>query len=189
MTPPPAIPDRVRTLAGVAAGIAAAIAAAAVGISLPATLVWNVTESVPEGLYRVARDRLPATGEIAVAWLPADAARLASERHYLPLGVPLLKPVAAGPGHSVCRSGDILTIDGTVRATALDRDSRGRPLPRWAGCTVLPQSRIFLMNAAVPSSFDGRYFGPLPVGSVTGRAIPVFTRDAVTSTWRLHLIP
>jgi type IV secretory pathway protease TraF len=31
------------------------------------------------------------------------------------------------------------------------------------------------LNADVPTSLDGRYFGPLPLSSVIGRALPLWT--------------
>ncbi len=42
------------------------------------------------------------------------------------------------------------------------------------------------MNATVPDSLDGRYFGPLAVSTVLGRATPILTRDAPNAPlqWR-----
>jgi len=45
----------------------------------------------------------------------------------LPIGVPMLKRVAALPGQTVCRDGRMITVDGTDLAETLDRDRRGRP--------------------------------------------------------------
>jgi type IV secretory pathway protease TraF len=69
-------------------------------------------------------------------------------------------------------------VDGEVIAIALSRDRLGRPLPDWQGCHQLRSNEIFAVNAAVPDSFDGRYFGPLPVGSVIGVASAVYTQAA-----------
>ena len=34
------------------------------------------------------------------------------------------------------------------------------------------------MNADVRDSLDGRYFGPIPVSAVIGRATPIYTDEA-----------
>jgi type IV secretory pathway protease TraF len=60
---------------------------------------------------------------------------------------------------------------------ALERDSLGRDLPVWQGCRTIAEDEIFLMNLDVGDSLDGRYFGPLPVSAVIGRAIPLFTDE------------
>ena len=73
-----------------------------------------------------------------------------------------------------------------VLGTALDRDRMGRNLPVWQGCRRIAAGSIFFMNAAVSDSLDGRYFGPIPAGTVIGRATPVYTDEAGTGdfVWR-----
>jgi type IV secretory pathway protease TraF len=39
----------------------------------------------------------------------------------------------------------------------------------------LSGGEFFALNADISTSLDGRYFGPLPLSSVIGRAIPVWT--------------
>ncbi|HTV66965.1 MAG TPA: S26 family signal peptidase, partial [Rhizobiaceae bacterium] len=60
---------------------------------------------------------------------------------------------------------------------ALDRDRVGRALPDWQGCRTLDASEIFVMNTAAADSLDGRYFGPLPLTTIVGRADPIWTRE------------
>ena len=102
--------------------------------------------------------------------------RIMAQRHYLPVGVSLLKHVAARPGALICRRDATVTIDGRRVATAKSADSHGRPLPVWRGCHVLRDGELFLLNAA-PDSFDGRYFGAVPAAGLLGRATPILTRD------------
>ena len=61
-------------------GARAALAALGIGalcatIAVPPSprLVWNASTSAPVGLYRVMPSAPVATGDMAVAWLPADA--------------------------------------------------------------------------------------------------------------------
>ena len=113
-------------------------------------------------------------GDLVIAVPSGPLATFLAERRYLPRGVPLLKHVAALPGEIVCRHGFVITINGIAVASALTRDRAGRPLPDWQGCHRLTPNEIFLLNRAVPDSFDGRYFGPLPMISIIGRAVPLF---------------
>jgi conjugative transfer signal peptidase TraF len=138
-------------------------------------LIWNASDSIPRGLYAAAPAvlRLQPGDLVAVAPPPALAAFLAT-RHYLPLGLPLLKPVAALGRQRVCRVGVAITIDGRHAGDALERDSQGRLLPRWQGCRVLASNEVFLMSRAVLDSFDGRYFGPLQRSLVRARLRPLW---------------
>jgi len=138
-------------------------------------LTWNATASVPIGLYRVQPVGPLRVGDLVLARPSVGMAASFAERGYLPLGVPMLKPVAALAGDLVCRSGAQVTINGRAVAVAMERDRLGRPLPVWSGCRRLAPDELFLLNPAVAASLDGRYFGPLPVAAVLGRAVPLWT--------------
>lgn len=137
-------------------------------------LIWNATASTPVGLYRLQSVSPLHVGDLIAIRPPADIAATLAHGGYLPLGVPLLKPVAALPGQRVCRISAVVTVDGTVLGNALARDHRGRPLPVWQRCRHVLPGQIFVMNPAVPTSLDGRYFGVLPVDTVLGRAQPLW---------------
>jgi conjugative transfer signal peptidase TraF len=158
-----------------------ALAVTAIGLvsimRMMPVLMWNASASVPVGLYAVRPFRRATPGELVTAAPPKALAGLFDRRGYLPRGVPLMKHIAAVPGQTVCRRGDTITIDGTTIGTALMRDSHRRPLPVWQGCRRLTDSQVFLMNARVHDSLDGRYFGPLPQNSIIGRAIPILTDE------------
>ncbi|MFB9948895.1 S26 family signal peptidase [Rhizobium puerariae] len=145
-------------------------------------LIWNASASVPVGLYRIVSlnvsegDQLDVT-DLAVVMPPDDLAGFLDERGYLPKGLPLLKRVLALAGTEVCRDGAQITVYGMTYGQARERDSQGRPLPIWQGCRTLRAGEAFLMNWDAPDSFDGRYFGPLPLATVVGRAVPVWTAD------------
>ncbi|MFT8421783.1 MAG: S26 family signal peptidase [Gluconacetobacter sp.] len=147
---------------------------ASAAIHVAPRLLWNETASVPVGLYRVQPGNALHVGDIAALRLPDRLALLLAQRGYLPFGVPLLKPVAALPGQSVCRTNGSVTIDGAHVGDALDSDHRGRALPVWQGCHRLAPGEIFVMNPTEPRSLDGRYFGPLPASTVIGRAVPLW---------------
>ena len=138
-------------------------------------LIWNASASAPIGFYAVLPIRPLVVGDFVIAEPPDTLAGFLDARHYLSKGVPLLKHVAAVPGQIVCRHGAIVTIDGVVVASALTRDRARRPLPVWRGCRALAANEIFLLNRSIPDSFDGRYFGPLPISTLIGRAKPLWT--------------
>jgi conjugative transfer signal peptidase TraF len=138
-------------------------------------VVWNASGSVPVGLYRVKpRGDLTVTA-LVVAYPPEPLATWLAEGCYLPRGVPLIKPVLALAGQTVCRDGPVVTVDGHKVGIARERDHSGRPLPAWRGCRVIGDEQVFLMNPDEPTSLDGRYFGPLPVSTIAGRADPLWT--------------
>jgi conjugative transfer signal peptidase TraF len=137
--------------------------------------VWNASESVPIGLYRLRpSDKLFVTELVAVQ-PPEPLATFLDLNGYLPAGLPMLKRVLALPGQTVCRRGITVSVDAIDIGEARDRDGRGRPLPKWQGCRVVGEGELFVMNWQSADSLDGRYFGFLPASAVIGRALPVWT--------------
>lgn len=113
-------------------------------------IVWNASPSIPVGLYRLVA-YTPARGRLAVIRLPEPFLTLASARGYLPAGVLLIKPIAAGAGDLVCRHGAVVTINGRMAALAKTADAWGRLLPRWHGCQRLNAHQIFVLSPAADS--------------------------------------
>jgi conjugative transfer signal peptidase TraF len=139
------------------------------------TFVWNVSESVPTGLYRLTPARQLSVTEFVALRPPEPLETFLDLNGYLPIGVPMLKRILAVPGQTVCRSGVKVTVDGIELGVARERDGSGRPLPVWQGCRVVGNDEIFVMNWQSPNSLDGRYFGLIPASAVIGQAIPVWT--------------
>jgi conjugative transfer signal peptidase TraF len=160
------------------AGVVVAATLATLTVPVSRYAMWNATASVPTGLYAIRGKASLHVGERVAIEPPPELRRLLAERHYLPTNVPLLKRIAAVRGQRVCRFGHVVTIDGDFAGVARSRDRLGRPLPVWAGCWVLRVGDLFVMNPDAPDSFDGRYFGPLRLDTVIGRATPVWTDEA-----------
>ena len=144
----------------------------------PATrVVYNPSNSVPVGWYRIApagspRRPLPV-GSIVLVRLPADASALAAQRGYLPAHIPLLKRVGAVAPQNVCIVDRELRIDGVPVASLLPTDRMGHPLPSWQQCRPLADGELFLLSGSNPASFDSRYFGPIWASAVIGTAQPI----------------
>jgi conjugative transfer signal peptidase TraF len=166
---------RFSTLAVMLVGIAVLVAPV---VAEPVPLyVWNVSDSVPLGLYRLRpADRLFVTELVAIK-PPEPLATFLDLNGYLPAGIPMLKRVLALPGQTVCREGSTISVDKIDMGEARERDSRGRPLPVWHGCRVVGEDELFLMNWQSKDSLDGRYFGPIAASAVISRAFPVWTEE------------
>jgi len=172
--------SRFSLFAGMAIGVAALYAPTF--MPLPAYkrafAVFNPTDSVPRGWYRVGNIENAASlqvGSIVLARLPADVASFAAQRGYLPTGVPILKRIGAVAPQSVCVREQAVVIDGAVAATARTHDGARRPLRAWQQCRPLALGELFLLSDTNPASFDSRYFGPIAVSAVLGIAWPLWT--------------
>ena len=166
--------------AGMAIGLAALCAPTFMSVSAHerVLVVYNPTDSVPRGWYRVSNIDNAASlhvGSIVLARLPADVASLAGQRGYLPNGVPVLKRVGAVAPQSVCAQGQTVRIDGAVVAIARTHDGARRLLQAWSQCRPLAVGELFLLSDTNPASFDSRYFGPIAASAVLGIARPLWT--------------
>ncbi|HHK7932060.1 S26 family signal peptidase [Serratia marcescens] len=168
-------------LAGFAAVGLAALAWAAFVQPLP-RLIYNPSDSVAVGWYRVQPldprtallPRPLSVDSIVLVPLPDRAAMLAAQRGYLPTRVPLLKRVGAVAPQHVCIVAGQVRIDGVPAAAVLPADRLGRTLPTLQLCRRLETGELFLLSVTNPASFDSRYFGPVSASAVIGVAHPVW---------------
>lgn len=169
--------------AGMGIGVAALCALLVMPMSAHdrIVVVYNPTDSVPRGWYRVGRNDGVSTlrvGNIVLGRLPADVAAFAGQRGYLPSGVPILKRIGAAAPQSVCVREQVVLIDGAVAATTRTHDGARRPLQAWQHCRTLAGGELFLLSDTNPASFDSRYFGPVAASDVLGIARPLWTWSA-----------
>ncbi|MBB5577043.1 conjugative transfer signal peptidase TraF [Rhizobium paranaense] len=162
--------------------VAASIVAGSVAAAMTGGYRINLTPSEPLGLWRIAAlDRAVSAGDLVFICPPqAPVMHEARRRGYLrsgtcPGGVaPLIKTVIAVPGQHV-DIGAGVTIDGHAIpfSDLVRRDGKGRPMVPYSG-GVVPAQSVFL-HSPFRSSYDSRYFGPLPVSGILGLAQPVLT--------------
>jgi len=142
----------------------------------------NLTPSEPLGLWRiVALQRPVETGDLVFICPPPIASfEEARRRGYVRRGLcpdgfaPLIKTVAALPGQHI-EIGANVTVDGRPLALSIVRasDGEGRPItPSKTG--IVPLRNLFL-HSSFASSYDSRYFGPVPDTGLLGLALPVLT--------------
>jgi conjugative transfer signal peptidase TraF len=129
----------------------------------------NLTPSEPLGLWRIETPgRTIAVGDLVFVCPPMTPLfEEARRRTYLARGLcrggvaPLIKAVAALPGQQV-EIGEDVRIDGTLLPSSRLRriDGAGRSLKSFAG-GIVPPGTLYL-HSPFASSYDSRYFGPIP---------------------------
>lgn len=162
--------------------VAATTLAGSVAAAIVGGYRINLTPSEPLGLWRIsALNRVVSTGDRVFICPPqTPVMREARARGYLSFGTcpggvaPLIKTVIAVPGQHV-EIGAGVTIDGHAIpfSDLAQRDGEGRPMVPYSG-GVVPAESVFL-HSPFRSSYDSRYFGPLPVAGTLGLAQPVLT--------------
>ena len=159
------------------------LAAGAIALAAPAVrLRLNLSPSLPRGLYRLLPAGALAPGQLVLACPPADFARLARARGYLPPGPcpggsqPLGKLLLAVAGDRLHVAPGGITLDGIVLPSTASAatDRAGRPLPHWAGSHRVAPGTLWLISPH-PRSLDSRYFGPVASARILGRLQPLAT--------------
>jgi conjugative transfer signal peptidase TraF len=163
-------------------GVILTAAASSIGLR------FNLTSSLPIGLYRVTRDAPTLErGVIVLYCLPPPVAGFAHNRGYVPRGgqcpgglTPIGKMVAALPGDTVVLTTVGITVNGALQShsRALATDLKGRGLPQLSRrAYVIARDYVWLL-APSERSFDSRYLGPLMARNVLARVEPVWIAAA-----------
>lgn len=140
-------------------------------------IVINETRSEPQGFYRVIAH---PTGEyrrgmVVVFPVPAAVQPLVYGRSWMRKGMPFLKELKGLEGDTVCIFPDRLEINHRRIGPVFRSDSMGQPLPQLRGCFAVPAGSFFAASEYFDKSFDGRYFGALPLNILEGEARPLWT--------------
>lgn len=136
----------------------------------------NLSRSEPIGLYRMETFHQPLKqGELVLLKCPPGYEKYLYDRHWLPEGWPLLKTVKGLPGDIFCISEQQLTLNRKYIGPVFAVDSSGLALPMLRGCRTVRDNHILAIATGLKTSFDGRYFGDVPVSLIIGIAQPVLT--------------
>jgi conjugative transfer signal peptidase TraF len=142
-------------------------------------VIYNATDSLPHGWYLVVSKPVYERGELVVFPVPAVVTRLVQQRHWLPAGAFLMKPVAG-------KSGDLLdTKHGRCLVNGIDFgaldiiDRKGLPLPVFSASQRLKNGEVAVVSHTC-CSFDSRYFGPIMERDIVGAARPIWTWERTT---------
>ena len=135
----------------------------------------NRTPSLPLGIYRfVAFDGNISRGDLVFLEVTEEARPYVYGRGWLPEGVLLLKQVGAVPGDHYNISDSDIRVNGDYVGPVFEEDRSGKPLPVLRGSYKVGDGYFLPVATNIPNSFDGRYFGTVPVNSVRGKAVAVW---------------
>lgn len=140
-----------------------------------ANVILNLTSSVPKGFYFVRPMTEPQYGTIVVFPIPKEVLSQLGDRPWLNVNFPLIKPIAAIAGDTVCISDNGVVINNMHVANVYREDFQGASLPYLRGCFTITNGHFFPVSRTNERSFDGRYFGIVPLTSIIGQAMPLFT--------------
>ncbi|RNK59639.1 S26 family signal peptidase [Xanthomonas vasicola] len=185
---------RKKAIKGLIIGLSLAALAPAIGWTSARLLsafgfnvIANLSPSVAQGMYLLDSNKRSAERGQLIAFPPHNAAaRYGFERGWMKPGSLYIKRVGAVAGDTVCVDVEVtiatpttpghpatFTRVGAVSAT----DHTGVPLPHaLQGCNRVPAGHIFPVGDGLANSYDGRYYGFVPVALIVGRITPIWTQ-------------
>lgn len=153
--------------------------------SMHGSLHLNLSESAPRGLWLerpIDRDTFKRGSWVSVCPPITPVTKTVAAMNILPIGdcpglgvVPLLKPVGAVTGDVVrLYNGRSAVVNGKTIPNTIARHT----LPAFPnGEYIVKPGEVWLFSSYSERSFDSRYFGPVKIDQVQGRAIPFITED------------
>ncbi len=143
----------------------------------------NLTSSLPLGIWKIDKSftRIEK-GDYVWFMATKEIADFALERGYLQENIkcenntiPLLKTVYGLPGDTYSfHENEIRINDIPVKNTKRRiNDSKERPMPRILN-GIVRKNQLFVLTMHT-YSYDSRYYGPIPIKNVEGKARPIMT--------------
>lgn len=143
-----------------------------VGSLLPARLIISVSDSLNKRVFLLIGYNAIQHGDYMVFKGEADKVAFAK-----PMDRPIdkiIKIVGCGPGETLTRNDrDEFFCNGALLGVALQKDSTGRPLPRFYFDGTVPANSYFMVGDN-PRSFDSKYFGFINADQMLFKALPLF---------------
>lgn len=166
---------RTKTPLLIAAGvIGSLLTVSALWSQFSPTLIINYTQSMPIGVYKIEHISEWRHGMPVAITVPEHVKSLLHERGWLSKKGLLIKPIGALPSDEVCIDNAVVKVNGSTRGAVFSKDSNGLPIPMIRGCFHIKAGQLFLLSTHIARSFDGRYFGPIPMDQVLGEAVPLW---------------
>ncbi|MDO8773541.1 MAG: conjugative transfer signal peptidase TraF [Burkholderiaceae bacterium] len=171
-----------RMTAGVAIGGAGLLLLGVVCFAIGARV--NTTRSIPVGLYWTSSQ--PVHKGVDVLFCPPQVGVLAvaKQRGYIGAGFCpggygyMMKRVVAVQNDVVAVTPDGVLVNGELlpQSRPLKVDQAGRLLTSYpVGSFTLGSTEVLLMSSESRTSFDGRYFGPVPRAQISAVILPILT--------------
>lgn len=140
-------------------------------------VVYNHSASLPVGWYVVVPDKNYKVGDIVVFDLQEKARALAVNRGWIRENDLFMKRIGAleGVEYEITRGRQFL-INRNVFGDVQNVDSLGRNMPEYIGKYIVPPNE-FLPVADIANSYDGRYYGTVPIENIRFKVIPLYIID------------
>jgi len=135
-------------------------------------IIYNATDSLPHGIYRVIKQQTYKRGDLIVFPIPEQVRSLVLERGWLKPDSYLIKPVAAINGDNMWITCGQVFVNGKYFGVIKKQDRKGLPLPSLVINDTLSAGEIAVLQRS-DDSFDSRYFGPIDERQIIGRAVPI----------------
>jgi len=136
-------------------------------------IIYNATDSLPHGIYRVIKQQTYEQGDLIVFPVPERVRSLVIQRGWLKPESYLIKPLAAKTGDNVWITCGQVFVNGKSFGAIKKKDRQGLPLPSLVINDTLSPGKIAVLQRS-DDSFDSRYFGMIDERDIIGRAVPIW---------------
>jgi conjugative transfer signal peptidase TraF len=146
------------------------------GADLRKTYYFNITNSVPIGIYKAVKTSNIEVGEYVIFDLPDSIAGGIEGRPWFDRKIPLLKKVGALEEAQFEVVNNNFFIDGKYIGPVFSTDTAGLSLPQNPGAHIVRQDYFLPVANAIPNSFDGRYYGDIPISKIRAVVKPLLVK-------------
>lgn len=141
---------------------------------IPQLFIYNHTESIPKGWYLVVPSSHYEIGDIVGYDVPEDIRTLALERGWIVESDVMMKRIGALSGDSYeITQKEEFWVRGKYIGKVFAQDYRNLPMPSISVGKYYVEEHQFLPITTHPFSFDGRYYGSIPLEHIKFKAIPI----------------
>lgn len=133
-------------------------------------ITYQVTSSMPKGLYLITPAKNLSRGDIVLFKPPNKVLSFLVKHKWLPHSGLMMKYVIATPHDYVCQKQGWIFINHKKIAPVYKEYAIGKKLANTHFCSKLTTQQYLLMSTRNKHSFDGRYFGPVNKNRIIGKA-------------------
>lgn len=137
--------------------------------------IYNHTNSLPCGIYLKIPYSSINKNDYVVIDIPENVRKLCEERGWLKKDEPLLKKVGGLEGDTFIISDKDFYINNSYIGPIFEVDNQNNPMPKIRGSFTIRQHCFIPYSDYITRSFDGRYFGEIPLSYIKFKVIPLIT--------------
>lgn len=143
-------------------------------IPVPQIFIYNHTESIPKGWYLLVPSRDYEVGDIVGYDVPEEIRSLALRRGWLGANDIMMKRIGAleGDSYEITLAKEFWVCDQYI-GKVFTKDRHDQSMPSISSGKYQVKRNEFLPVTSHPYSFDGRYYGSLPLDHIRFKAIPI----------------